>query len=208
MSRRPLVILLCASFSTGCVPVTEPVGDIDKAEPSEDLIGTWEDRDREPPLWTVDRPEVKGNPKGLMRLRVLEKGQKIEDLKPTDAIWFFTATVGKHTFANLLMISNKPKKLEWDPDFTREGDYARWAKHDQRGYWVGHLTIKGAILTTDPGNHSAFAELMKKEMFPEIGEFFKTPRGWLTAYLEKNGPAKIFTSGKGKNTLTRVDEKK
>jgi hypothetical protein len=49
---------------------------------------------------------------------------------------------------------------------------------------------------------------MKKQKFMEVGEFYKTTPGWLTAYLEKNGPGAIFTSGKGMNTLTRVDEKK
>jgi hypothetical protein len=49
---------------------------------------------------------------------------------------------------------------------------------------------------------------MMKQKFTEVGAFYKTTPGWLTAYLEKNGPGAIFNSGKGKNTLTRVDEKK
>jgi hypothetical protein len=208
MSRSIPVLLVLATFTTGCVPVTDPVGDIDKAEPNRALIGSWRDREQEPRLWVVDRPEVKGNPKGLMRLRVVGKGEKLEDLKPTDALWFFTATAGMHEYANMLAMSNKPKKLDWEPDLAREGDYDKWARHPQRGYWVGHFTIKGPIATLDYGNLNAFKSLMKKENFPEIGEFYKTAPGWLAGYLEKNGPAGIFDSGKGTQTLTRVDGKK
>jgi hypothetical protein len=49
---------------------------------------------------------------------------------------------------------------------------------------------------------------MKKEEFTEIGPFYKTTPGWLTKYLEKNGPKGIFDAGKGKHTLTRVNNKK
>ena len=208
MSRPIPHLLVLAAFTTGCVPVTEPVGDIDKAEPSQALIGSWRDQEQEPRLWVVDHPEVKGNPKGLMRLRVQGKGEKLESLKPTDAIWFFTATVGKHAYANVLAISNKPKKLSWEPDFAREGEYAEWSRHPQRGYWVGHFTIKGPIATLNYGNLNAFETLMRKENFAEIGQFYKTTSGWLAAYLEKNGPTGIFDSGKGTQTLTRVDGKK
>ena len=188
MSRQFLVILKFVFLSAGCVPVTEPVGSIEKAEPNKDLIGTWRDEEKEPALWIVDRPDVKGNPKGLMRLRLLEKGKSIEDLQPKDAVWFFTTSVSRNTYANALVLSNKPKKVGREPDLAREGGYAEWARHDQRGYWVGHLTIKGPVLTTDPGDHLAFEALMMKQKFMEVGEFYKTTPGWLTAYLEKNGP--------------------
>jgi hypothetical protein len=205
---RVIPLLTFAILSAGCVPVAEPVGDIDKAEPNQALIGSWRDQEQMPRLWVVDHPEVKGNPKGLMRVRVLEKGEKLEDLKPREALWFFTASAGKHTYANLLVLSNRPKKAEWEPDFAREGEYERWTRHPQHGYWVGHLSIKGPVVTMDYGNLEAFKALMKKENFMEIGEFYKTTPGWLTTYLEKNGPAQIFDSGKGTQTLTRVDEKK
>src|SRR5262245_20527989 len=108
---RSFPVLLAILF-TGCVPVANPVGDIDKAEPNKDLIGTWWEQERESRLWIVDRPEVNGNPKGLMRVRVIEPGKTIEDLKPRDAVWFFTATVGQHTYVNMLALSSKPKKVE------------------------------------------------------------------------------------------------
>jgi hypothetical protein len=205
---RAYPLLAFALYSTGCVPVTEPVGDIDKTEPNQALIGSWRDDEQEPRLWVVDRPQVKGNPKGLMRLRVVGKGEKLEDVKPREAIWFFTGTVGKHTYANLLVLSSKPKKVSPEPDFAREGEYAEWAKHDQRGYFVAQLSINGRVVTTDPGDHEAFEALMKERKFMEVGDFYKTTPGWFTAYLEKNGPSAVFNSGKGKNILTRADEKK
>lgn len=207
MSRAfPLVAF--AILSSGCLPVTTPVGDIDKAEPNNDLIGTWRDQEQEPRLWIVDRPEVKGNPKGLMRVRLVEKGKTIEDLKPRDAVWFFTAAAGQHTYVNMLALSNKPKKVEWEPDFAREGEYAEWAKHDQRGYWVAHLVIRGRVVTTHGGNDRAFEDLMKKQKFMEVGGYYMPTPGWFTEYLDKNGPGAIFNAGKGDQILTRVDEKK
>ena len=208
MSRAISAFVVVGLISTGCVPVTEPVGDIDKAEPNKDFIGSWLDQEQEPRQWVVDHPEVKGNPKGLMRVRVLEKGKKLEDLKPKDALWFFTASAGKHAYANMLVVSNKPKKVDWEPDFAREGEYATWAGHPQRGYWVAHLAIRGPVVTIDYGNLEAFRALMKKENFMELGEFYKTTPGWLTRYLEKNDPTGIFDSGKGTQTLIRKNEKK
>jgi hypothetical protein len=208
MSRCILAVLGFATCSAGCVPVVDPVGDVDKAEPNQALIGSWRDEEQVPRLWVVDHPEVKGNPKGLMRVRVVEKGEKLEDIKPREALWFFTATAGKHTYVNMLALSNKPKKMEWEPDFNREGQFDEWTKHPQRGYFVAHVTIRGPVVTMDYGNLDAFKALMKKENFMEIGEFYKTTPGWLSTYLEKNGPAGIFDSGKGTQTLTRVDEKK
>jgi len=104
--RRPLLsVLAFALLSPGCVPVTEPLGDIEKAEPDKNFIGIWE-RDEgggDVRAWVVDRPEVKGNPNGLMRLRVIEKGKLPEDAKERATVWFFTTTLGKHTYANVLL---------------------------------------------------------------------------------------------------------
>jgi hypothetical protein len=208
MSRCIVVNLVLAVSSAGCVPVTDPVGDINKAEPNQALIGSWRDNEQAPRLWVVDHPEVKGNPKGLVRLRVLERGQKLEDVKSKDSLWFFTANAGEHTYANLLVLANTPKKVEWEPDFTRPGQYDEWTKHPQSGYFVARLAVKGPVVTLDYGNSDAFKALMNKQNFMEIGEFYKTTPGWLTTYLEKNSPTGIFNSGKGTQTLTRVDGKK
>jgi hypothetical protein len=206
MSRRIAALIAFALLSAGCVPVTEPVGDIDKAEPNKDLIGTWEDHERSAQLWVVDRPEVKGNPKGLMRVRIVEKGKRIEDAKPGDTMWFFTAAAGKHTYANMLLLAEGSGANP--PDFARESVYAEWAKNDKRGYYVAHLALKGPVVTIDSGDHRAFEELMKKENVAKDREFYKTARGWLSTSLEKNGPEAIFKSDKGKNTLRRVEGKK
>src|SRR5262245_61226968 len=105
MSRPLFVLFAFALISPGCVPVTEPVGDIDKAEPAKDLIGAWKFDDKR--VWVVDRAEVKGHPKGLMRIRVVEEGQKPEETPANNAMWFFTTTIGKHTYANLLRDKKK-----------------------------------------------------------------------------------------------------
>jgi hypothetical protein len=151
----------------------------------------------------VDRPEVRGNPKGLMRVRIVAKGKKIEDARPNDTMWFFTSTIGKGTYANLLV---PPEKPEPPIDFGKEGGYAAWRKSKNPGFYIAQLALKGPVLTIDPGNHSAFEELMKEEKIDKNGEFYRTKSGWLAGYLEKTGPAKIFTSEKGKNNLRRLKE--
>ena len=86
--------LVAALLSAGCVPVTEPVGDVEKAEPDKGLLGTWVEpkpKGRAAPLTmfeelTIDAPAVKGNPKGLMRTATNNDSPDI---------WFFTATAGK-----------------------------------------------------------------------------------------------------------------
>jgi hypothetical protein len=204
MSLRILTACAFGLLSSGCIPVTQPVGDIDKAEPNMDLIGSWLDEESPPQLWVVDRPEVKGNPKGLMRVRIVAKGKKIEDARPNDTMWFFTSTVGKHIYANLLVPPDKP---EASIDFGKEDGYTAWMKSKNPGFFIAQLTLKGPVLTIDPGNQTAFEELMKDEKIDKNGEFYRTKSGWLAGYLEKTGPAKIFTNGKGKNTLRRLKEK-
>jgi hypothetical protein len=182
-----LLPFFCVSLLAGCVPVTEPVGDITKAEPNKELLGTWETGTEQ---WIVDRPEVKGNPKGLMRITVVPAGRKKEDAGADNVMWFFTTTVGKHTYANLLL--NGGSRVSY-PDLGKEEAYEKWLKSDGRGYWVGLLTLKGDDLTLDGGDPTEFNTLMKKEKFAMQGEFYKTPPGWLAKHLEKNGPDGIFT---------------
>jgi hypothetical protein len=210
MSRSILSLLaLVVVLSPGCVPVADPVGDIDTAEPNKDLIGTWKDEETQPRLWVVDRPEVKGNPKGLMRVRIVESGTKLEDVTARDSIWFFTGTAGKELYVNSLQIAEKSGSgVAQSPDLGQEGGYAEWRRSKERGFYVAQVAIKGPVLTIDPGNHRAFIELMEKEKFPAPREFYQTGPGWLAKYLEKNGPKGIFDAGKAKNTLTRVPDKK
>ena len=161
MSGKWLLIFTFVVLSVGCVPVTNPVGDIDKAEPDKELLGTWQDEEEKQWRMLVDRPEVKGNPKGLMRLRCLQKGKKLEDLTARDEFWFFTATVGNHTYVNSLVGGR-------DPELGTEGMYAQWAKSDKRGYYVCLLTLSDGRLSINPGDSSAFAAIMKKEKFTRL----------------------------------------
>src|SRR2546423_1469624 len=107
MLRRLLPpVALAALVCVGCVPVTEPVGDVEKAEPDKALVGKWTVTGGDGPAktldvkaLTVDAPDVKGNPKGLMRAIMNPDGGDNEN-------WFFTTTVGKHTYANVILAPN------------------------------------------------------------------------------------------------------
>ncbi len=79
------------ALSAGCVPVTEPVGDIDKAEPDKALVGEWNDNRTDQVFCVIDVPEVKGNPKGLMRMKWVGH-----------STWFYPTTIAKHTYANVI----------------------------------------------------------------------------------------------------------
>ena len=193
MVRRLLpLVALGALFGAGCVPVTDPVGDIDKAEPNKELLGTWDSSGGEE--WVVDRPEVKGNPKGLMRIRIVE-GDKTKE-----TMWVFTAVVGKRTYANLLIGEGKTTYA----DLSTEGAYEKWAKRGGR-YWVGLLTFKGDELALDGGNEKAFDALMEKEKIATADGHYKTGAGWLAKYLDKHGPDAVFD---GKHTLKYARAKK
>src|SRR5262245_15300811 len=197
--------LFVAALCAGCVPVNEPVGDIDKAEPNKDFIGAWKTDEAHSQLWFVDRPEVKGNPKGLMRVRIVDAGKKAEDAGRGESMWIFSSKIGDQTYVNALLQNPATKDgFPVDPDFSKEGAYAEWRKSDKRGFYVAHLEIRQDVVTVDPGNFGAFQELMRKENFTTMGSFYKTDPAWLTRYLEKNGPKGIFDAGKGKNTFTRV----
>src|SRR5438105_1114186 len=105
MVRRllPLCALL-ALFCVGCVPVTEPVGDVTTAEADNGLVGTWANKNqKDKGVLRIDAPEVKGNPKGLMRMAFLED-------KKGEALWFFVATVGKEKYGNILADTDPTKK--------------------------------------------------------------------------------------------------
>ena len=193
-------VLVAALLSAGCIPVGEPVGDIDKAEPNKELLGEWNSLIG---VWVVDRPEVKGNPKGLIRLRVVERGRKLEDVPESYTFWLFTATAGKHTCANFLR--TRWGNVNVSPNFAEEGEYAEWTKSEKCGYWVVLLTLKDDTLLGDLGDREAFENLMTAEKITRAGQFHQTKPGWLTEYLEKQGPKQIFTGEEVK--LTRVKKK-
>ena len=207
MFRRSLVpIALAVLASVGCVPVTEPVGVIDKAEPDKGLVGTWTVTKAKGLVamlgvetLTVDAPDVKGNPKGLMRATTAEN---IND----GELAFFTATVGKHTYVTVLVGTGDNDRA---PRLHKEGEYAKWQKTEKKRYFVFRYERTGDALTLDCGNHDAFRKLMDDAKIdssgPKYVPHFETPAGWLDKYLAKTGPDKVFD---GTNVIELKREKK
>jgi hypothetical protein len=196
MSRRLLVLFAFAILSPGCVPVTEPVGDIAKAEPDKELVGTWSVTDAgetakgfDVKAIIVDAPEVKGNPKGLMRAITKEKNFPDK----TSDTWFYTTTVGKHTYMSLVL---GVKDQNAPPRFDEEGTFEKWQKAENKRYFVFRYARAGDQLTLDCGNFVTFIELVKDAKIKGDGqqplEFYNTPAGWLAKYLDKTGPDKLF----------------
>lgn len=202
MSRFfPVLSAFVLGFS-GCVPVSDGAGNIDKAEPDKNLIGSWLSNETEPNRWAVDHPTVKGNPKGLMRVRIVEKGEKLETVTSKDTLWFFTATIGKDTYVDALVGGS-------NADLSREGGFTKWLEDEKRGYFVGHLKIEKDRVTINPGDYEVFEELMREAEFRKVSKstIFKTTPGWLTTYLEKTGPKPLFAlDRKATIVLTRVRE--
>jgi hypothetical protein len=207
MSRRVfLAVLAFAVLSPGCVPVAEPVGDIDKAEPDKNLVGQWSvtkgrgtaDKLQIKSL-TASAPEVKGNPKGLMRGSMKTSGEETP-------MWFFTSTVGKHTYVNVIIGATEGGQ---PPTFDEEGAFEKWKKEPTKAYFVIRATRDGDKLTLDCGNYDTFTGLMKEANIADNGRnslpFFKTPAGWFTKSLDKTAPDKIFD---GTNVLELTRDKK
>lgn len=190
MSRRILFLLFACSLSTGCVAVTEPLGDADKAEPDKRLVGRWQRDDMANDVYEIDTPAVKGNPKGLMR--AAHTG--------SDAFWFYLTTVGKHTYATIFLHPSDDGKFA---DFGTEGEFEKWQKGSSRRYFIFRYTLDGDQLTVDGGNEKEFKKLAEGEKFETSGFYTKTPAGWLAKYLNKNGPEAIF-DGSNVERRTRV----
>ena len=206
MSRRLFTLLALAILSAGCLPVTQPLGDINKAEPDKTLVGKWTTTvSRGAPkvldvnAITVDAPVVKGNPEGLMRATLTQYGRDTE-------FWFFTATAGKHTYLSLILSG---KDNNDPPKFSTEGEFAKWKKQSKKQFFVCRYAPDGDRLTLDCGNNETFGALMRDA---KIGsddskpiEFYDAPVGWLDKYLDKTGPDKLFD---GTNSLKLKREKK
>jgi len=203
MSRRVLTLFVFAVLSPGCIPVTEPVGDIDKAEPDKALVGSWEPTDQvgEGEVWVVERPEVKGNPKGLMRVAIVGKGKKREDVKDKSSLWFFATLVGKHTYANILLATGHRHHVA---HLDKEGAYADWAKSDKRGYGIVRYEFDADRLTVLVEDEAGVKKLMKANRFAMSGDLYQTPAGWFAKHLEKNGPDGLFVNA---TSLTRSKKK-
>ncbi|MCI0701167.1 MAG: hypothetical protein L0241_08795 [Planctomycetia bacterium] len=187
MSPR-LLMLLSITLFAGCVPVTQPVSDIEKSEPDKALVGKWIDKLDPKRTITIDVPNVKGNPKGLMRAVQNDAGDD-----PEQILWFYTSTIGKHTYANIVL---NPKEGLKSPPFHKQGEFEKWKKTPTKRYFIFRLTIEKDALTVDGGDKFTFNKLMDAEKFAETDSgCYQTPAGWLAKYLEKNGPDKIFDRG-------------
>ena len=187
MTHRPLVLLfiplcLIAVLLPGCVPVREPLSDPDKAEPDKRLLGKWQRVDKIQ-RYEIDSPAVKGNPKGLMR--TVYDGQADD---PKNAFWFFTTTIGKHTYATVYLAPRD--NLEF-ANFRKEGAFQEWNKGKDRRYFIFRYVLDGDKLTVDGGDKEAMKKLMQAEKIEGM-PYFKTPPGWLAKYLEKSGPKTLY----------------
>ena len=205
---RPSFIVLTA-LCAGCVEVTEPLGDIDKAEPDKNLIGSWAPEFDKLWVHVVDQPEVKGNPKGLMRLDVVpRKDPEKETEKRT--LWFFVTHIGKHTYANILLGRAKNSGVAGFAQFDKEGTYAVWVKSDRRAYWVIRYNFEDDQLTTYEANEGV-DKLFKANQIGHTGgnngrgfdDFFQPPAGWLAKQLEKNDPDDLFSPNRTYNRLKK-----
>src|SRR5262249_31009978 len=159
----------------------EPLGDIDKAEPDKTMVGTWaaDDQPAKAVLTVEMAPEVKGNPKGLMRMIFLEANKDLP-------VWFFLTTVGKEHYGNLLLDANTNNK-EGIAMLDKEGEYAKWSKGTGRRYYVFHYTPGKDGFVLNFGDEKAVKKLMMDEKIEmDSKQFFKTPVGWLAKYLQKN----------------------
>jgi hypothetical protein len=196
MFRNPLFLVFGAALlSAGCVPVTEPLGDISKAEPDKNLLGAWAGETG----LTITVPEVKGHPKGLMRAVSRQEGQD-----PASALWFFTTTIGKHSYANIILA---PGGGLDGVQFDKDGAFAQWQKGSKKRYFIFRYKLDGDKLVVDGGNDKVFANLMKTEKFGQVdSNFFETPAGWLTKYLGKNDPDTIYDQSNA-NKYTRAKKK-
>jgi hypothetical protein len=191
MSRRVFgLVAFAVVLAPGCIPVTNPVGDIEKAEPDKSLVGVWVSTKNTSDKLRIETQEVKGVPKGLMTMTALGTDPE------RDPIWFFPSPVGKERFGNLCMDVDGDKGSVL-PNFGKDRAYARWAKSKGRLYIVFRYSAAKDEITLNFGDEKAYDAVAKEAKLKEVKEgLYETPEGWLAGYLEKNGSDKLFPADK------------
>jgi hypothetical protein len=196
-------LVLVAVLLPGCVPVTEPLSDPDKAEQDKGLLGKWHRVNFTcDETYEIESPAVKGNPKGLMRAMFHGRAED-----PKNTFWFFTTTIGKHTYATIYVEPcDKWEDLRY-ADFLKEGAFKKWNKGKNRRYFIVRYVLDGDKLTVDVGDPVAVDKLMVAERRINVSpgggggiglwghttlNLYATPPGWLAKYLNKSGPETIY----------------
>ena len=147
----------------------------------------------------IDVPEVKGNPKGLMRTVNDNKPEE-----PANVLWFSTTTIGKQSLRKHHSRVEGRDHLA-SPSFHKEGAFAEWQKEPKKRYFIFRYKLDGEKLVVDAGSETVVKDLMKAEKIEHADNgYFKTPTGWFAKYLEKNDPDKIFDG----NNVTRYTRPK
>jgi hypothetical protein len=186
MFRR--LIPLVAILSGGCVPVTEPLTPVEKAEPDKALVGTWKRTDTNGQL-RIEADPGAGNPKGLMKFVTINGDRE-------EPIWVHLSKIGKERYGSAYM-DGSFKDFAF-ADFGREGAYEAWKKGEGKWYMVFAYSVEKDELQIDPGDKDTTEALMRKEKFPtdRIAKIaYRAPADWLAKKLEKDGKEFLFKDG-------------
>jgi hypothetical protein len=195
MARSRVWLLGLVVLLPGCVPSIEPLSDPAKAEPDKRLLGDWA-KPGEKVRLRVDVPEVKGNPKGLMR------GTDPSKANPGigEVVWFFVTKLEQESYVNV--ICDTEAKGNPFPDFGTEGEFGKWQKAPGKVCLILHYSVADDELTVNTGDEKAIKALVKKEKFEVIkNDIPKFPEGWLAKHLAKNGPGELYPKEKGQKLV-------
>lgn len=194
MACRTVWLLGLVVFLPGCIPSLEPLSDPAKAEPDKRLLGEWAKPGEKAPL-RIDMPEVKGNPKGLMRATDPTKPNSADD-----TMWFSVTRLNQETYINVLGETNR--KGSPFPDFSTEGEFAKWQRSPGKACLIIHYAAGDEELVVNTGAEKALKELLKKEKIEVTKDDIpKFPEGWLAKYLTKNGPGGLYPKEKGQKLV-------